>query len=119
MLGCFLQVFNVIQRICRILRPCFTLSSRFGLTSWQEGPFLGAVLPCSLYFSGPAILYAVTFTWEKVLIYHIAHNTIGTMGPDCSHFLLDLGTGVNQRPKVHLYSGPTSAVILSLPGQPY
>ena len=28
-------------------------------------------------------------------------------------------TGVNQRPKVYLYSGPTSKFIISLPGQPY
>jgi hypothetical protein len=27
--------------------------------------------------------------------------------------------GVNQRPKVYLYSGPTSMLIISLPGQPY
>jgi hypothetical protein len=27
--------------------------------------------------------------------------------------------GVNQRSKVHLYSGPTSIVIIFLPGQPY
>jgi hypothetical protein len=31
-------------------------STKFGLLSLQEGPFLGAVLPCSLYFSDPASL---------------------------------------------------------------
>jgi hypothetical protein len=28
-------------------------------------------------------------------------------------------TGVNQRPKAYLYSGPTSMLIISLPSQPY
>jgi hypothetical protein len=28
-------------------------------------------------------------------------------------------SGVNQRPKVHLYSGPTYMVIIFIPGQPY
>ena len=28
-------------------------NSKSGLPSWEEGPFLGAVLPRSLYFSGP------------------------------------------------------------------
>jgi hypothetical protein len=49
---------NVLSRttINSVLRPwkC-NFSSRFGLTSWQEGPFLGAVIPCTLYVSGPAI----------------------------------------------------------------
>ena len=32
-------------------------NSKSGLPSWEEGPFLGAVLPRSLYFSDPGSLY--------------------------------------------------------------
>jgi hypothetical protein len=32
---------------------------------------------------------------------------------------VEVESGVNQRPTLYLYSGPTSMLIISLPGQPY